>query len=198
MKLNSCREFWLNSFINAVRPKFKDLGIPLPHNIRASMGFPTGGRRYVGECWSPDVSTSDTVEIFISPVLQTDYDIANILVHELIHAAIGTEKGHNKEFKHYAKLLGFDYRNSSKVDEPTEITKSWIKPILKNIGKSSHTPMLSEEIYPNKMKTQNLVKCWCPYCDITLRMSKKWIVKCNGILRCPDRNCGAILIIKCK
>ena len=65
------RETWLNEFTRRARPMFKELGKPLPDNVRMAVGYTSAGRRgkRIGECWSDTCSKDGTFEIFITPAL---------------------------------------------------------------------------------------------------------------------------------
>ncbi len=83
------REAWLGALIELMRPVFIARGYPLPEKIVATMGFPSKGWRgtAIGECWSSGASAAGIVEIFIHPCQIGVMRIANILTHELCHAA---------------------------------------------------------------------------------------------------------------
>ncbi len=83
------REAWLSALIELMRPVFASRGYPLPAKIVATMGFPSKGWRgdRIGECWPSGASAAGIVEIFIHPCQIGVMRIANILTHELCHAA---------------------------------------------------------------------------------------------------------------
>src|SRR5688572_12455016 len=90
------REGWLDHMVAALRPIFVEVGYPLPEKIRVTCGFPgTHGlavkRRAIGEAWAPDCSADGTHETFISPLLANPVEVAETLVHELVHHAVGTD-----------------------------------------------------------------------------------------------------------
>ena len=63
----------------------------------------TEEKREAGVCWE----TAKGLQIGINLGLHKDESqIIATLVHELIHAAIGCEKGHNQTFQKYMKLAG--------------------------------------------------------------------------------------------
>lgn len=103
------REEWLLRLTRALRPMFDDAGAPIPDELHISVGFPSTralsrSRKRIGECWSPKDSIH---HIFISPVLAEE-DADHVLVHELIHAAVGHEAGHKGPFRRVAKALGLE------------------------------------------------------------------------------------------
>jgi hypothetical protein len=108
--MNANREAWLERLVELLRPSFHDLGYPLPPVVRVSVGFPSRQgrakhRRRIGECWSGDCADDAAPQVFISPLLdQPEAD--HVLVHELVHAAVGTACGHRGKFRRLALGLG--------------------------------------------------------------------------------------------
>jgi len=107
------RESWLNGVAAGMAPPFEALRAPLPDRVRVAIGFTSAGRRSraIGECWDNRRSADGHFEIFIRPDLAHAPDampaqIAAILAHELVHAAVGIKAGHGKSFKRIALGLG--------------------------------------------------------------------------------------------
>ena len=97
------RESWLNRVAIGMVPLFDALGTPLPDRVRVAIGFTSAGRKgkAIGECWDNRRSADGHFEIFIRPDLAHAPDampaqIAAILAHELVHAAVGIAAGHGK------------------------------------------------------------------------------------------------------
>jgi hypothetical protein len=115
------RESWLNRVAAGMAPLFEALDTPLPAHIRVAIGFTSAGRKgkAIGECWDNRLSADGHFEIFIRPDLAHAADampaqIAAILAHELVHAAVGIPAGHGRGrlregAKSYAKDLGQRY-----------------------------------------------------------------------------------------
>src|SRR5438132_6736926 len=112
-QLLQTREAWLNYVAQRMAPVFEKLWTPLPAQLRIAIGFTSSGQRSrnIGECWDNQCSEDRHFEIFIRPDLSESKDlmpmkIAAILVHELIHAAVGVAARHGKEFRRVAKRIG--------------------------------------------------------------------------------------------
>jgi hypothetical protein len=60
------------------------------------------------ECWSNLASADNTTEIFICPSQSEPVAVLAILLHELVHAAVGLECGHKGAFKRVALALGLE------------------------------------------------------------------------------------------
>ena len=107
------RESWLNRVAIGMAPLFDALDTPLPSRVRVAIGFTSRGAkgRAIGECWDNRRSGDGHFEIFIRPDLAHAPDampaqIAAVLAHELVHAAVGIAAGHGKAFKRVAVGLG--------------------------------------------------------------------------------------------
>jgi hypothetical protein len=112
MSTYAARESWLYRGVEIFRPRFTEIGFPLPEKVRVAVGFgPTGARQENATILGVTISrqhVQDSVnEIWISP---EDADTANMLetlLHELIHAALNNEDGHRGRFAEAATRLGF-------------------------------------------------------------------------------------------
>jgi hypothetical protein len=105
------REAWLHQAIEAFRPRFAEIGLPLPGKIHVSVGFGYGAKResaiVLGQCWARRASADGVNHIFISPQEADPAAMLITLVHELIHAADDCTSGHKGAFAAAATRLGF-------------------------------------------------------------------------------------------
>lgn len=184
------REQWLNAFIQAARAAFEDAGFPIPANVRASIGFTSKGQRSnrIGECWDSSVSADSHFEIFLRPNLQGDASrVADVLVHELIHAAVGLADGHGKLFRRCALALGLTGKMTATVAGPK--FHAWADPILAEIG-----PFPGNELQGQgssaKKQTTRLLKLECDSCEFTCRTTAKHI---QAVMFCPLPDCSGSL-----
>jgi len=128
------REAWLQaaaahlSFViaDAAPPEYAARTVALPMvdgwrpfalvpEIRVSCGFPKGrqGRGVaIGQCWHESMAEDRRSQIFLSPqILDSDprgQDVLAVLLHEMVHATVGVEKGHGREFSRTCAALGFE------------------------------------------------------------------------------------------
>lgn len=104
------REAWLHNAIDALRPRFVEVGMPIPERIHISVGFGYGAKaesaKILGECWSRVASKDGVNHIFISPEVGDTARILDILIHELVHAADNNQSGHKGAFAEAATRLG--------------------------------------------------------------------------------------------
>lgn len=114
------REQWLAQLVFALRPMFAEAGYPLPEKIRVACGWPsmaTGKdrRRVGGEAWSALCSADGTHETFLSPMMADPIDVGAVLVHELVHHAVGVAAGHGPLFRRCALAVGLTGQMRSTV-----------------------------------------------------------------------------------
>jgi hypothetical protein len=186
------REDWLNAFVTHARPQFLLQGYTLPERIRTSVGFTSTGARgnRCGECWSDTASEDGYFEIFLRPSIESDARIADILTHELCHAAVGIEAGHGKPFKDCARAMGLV--GPPKSTTAGEAWYRWALPVLTALGPMPYG-MLNDGIStaPKKQKT-NLLKVECDTCGWLARVTRRHIDP-HGELNCPVPACSGHL-----
>ena len=185
------REQWLNEFTRLSRPFFKKAGHELPKKVRCSIGWPSKGVRAktIGECWSSSATRDKVCEIFIRPSLQDDASrIADVLTHELCHAALGHAEGHGKNFKYLATSLGLTGKMTATVAGPA--WHEWADPIVKSLGKFPGAQINGTLEGGKKKQTTRMLKLECDTCEWTCRTSKAHI---HEIMECP-LSCGGSLV----
>ena len=179
------RESWLNRVAIGMAPLFAALDAPLPSRIRVAIGFTSRGAkgRAIGECWDNRRSGDGHFEIFIRPDLAHAPDampaqIAAILAHELVHAAVGIAAGHGKAFKRVAV-------GPMRSTTPGDAFLAAIAPILAAAGPLPHARLDTggETTAPKKQATR-LLKCECQACSYTVRTARKWLETAGAPL-CP-------------
>lgn len=169
------REEWLIALTDILRTDFESIGVTLPDRIKLSCGWPSGGGRNtkrIGQCWNKSVSREGNTEIFISPTVDDSVEVAAILVHELVHAAIGTEKGHGKEFKKVALAMGLTGKMRS-TSAGAELRERLID-IVNSVGAYPHA-CLSLDSNGRKKEGTRLLKVKCPSCGYIVRTTAVWL-----------------------
>ncbi len=181
------RENWLLTAIEKLRPDFIEAGGTLPDKIRASCGWPSKSglavkKRRIGEAWSATCSGDSSFEVFISPVLKDGQSVLGTLVHELVHCAVGVEKGHKGPFKRLALAIGLE----GKMTETTvgEGLAKRLDTLIAEIGPYPHAELKSSNA-PKKQTCRQL-KVICETCGCICRMSQKAIDDPG----CPTCACG--------
>lgn len=189
------RESWLNRVAAGMAPLFEALESPLPSRVRVAIGFTSRGAKgkAIGECWDNRLSADGHFEIFIRPDLAHAPDampaqIAAILAHELVHAAVGIPAGHGKAFKRVA--LGLGLVGPMRATTPGEAFLAAVAPILDAAGALPHARLDTdgESTAPKKQRTR-MLKCECATCGYTVRTARKWLESAGAPL-CPIEDHG--------
>ena len=189
------RESWLNAVALGMAPLFEAVDAPLPDRIRVAIGFTSAGAKgkAIGECWDNRLSADSHFEIFIRPDLAHAPDamptqIAAILAHELVHAAVGIPAGHGKAFKRVA--LGLGLVGPMRATTPGYAFLAAIAPILTDVGPLPHARLDTdgESTAPKKQKTR-MLKCECQACGYIVRTARKWL-ELAGASLCPIKDHG--------
>lgn len=193
---NWTREDWLRQATIALRPLFKQAGYEVPGNVRVSVGFPSGrGRldRVIGQCWSRVCSTDNHWEIFLTPTMDEQTKVLATLVHELGHTIL-PDAGHRKPFADLCRAMylkgpwtatspaeGFDTEIEARVMAfvrwPFPHARMSIRgEILSPVPRDPGTPGEPEEP-PGRIGKAGtrLLKCTCPECGYTVRVTRKWL-----------------------
>ncbi|API58532.1 hypothetical protein BSL82_03755 [Tardibacter chloracetimidivorans] len=189
------RESWLNAFTAAARPHFDRVGFPLPSEVRSSIGFPSKGARskVIGECWSNAVSEDGHFEIFLRPSMQSDASrIADVLTHELVHAAVGLEAKHGRKFAKCATALGLTGKMTATVAGPE--WHVWADPILASLGPLPGAALGDLQLSSGgKKQTTRMLKLECDQCGFSCRTTAKHIEAHEDGLTCPVPDCDGNL-----
>ena len=187
------RETWLAAFADAARGQFASAGAPLPDRIRMAVGFTSKGARgsRIGECWSDAVSADSTFEIFISPFESNSARVADILTHELVHAAVGLECGHKGAFGRVARALGLEGKLTS--TKGGEAWREWALPIIGRLGEIPHAALVSGNSSARPKQTTRMIKLECADCGAVVRASRK-VIEAAGDLICISRDCGGAMM----
>lgn len=191
-----------------MKPRFAAHGKPIPP-FRVGTGFTSGGQycNAGGECWNKSVSADAHYEIFIMPDRHEVMEIAAILCHELIHAAVGLQEGHKGEFAKMMCSLGLLRPYTQSIPGPE--FEAWVQPELDRLGPIPHAPLRfsrvkglpapsSDEGEPaevpqeaekpssnaKKKQSTRMLKAQCEECGYTVRLTKMWALKLGAV--CPE------------
>ena len=94
---HTTKEAWLTEAMTKLRPIFAGVGKPIPDGVRIEVVRSLKGNR-IGEC-----SSLGHIRIHDTLIARTALPV---LVHELLHAAVGIEHGHGGDFIVYGKKIG--------------------------------------------------------------------------------------------
>lgn len=179
------REAWLGLLTEQyIKPHFEAKGYTIPDNVRMSCAFTSRGAsgKRIGECWSNESSQDGTFEIFIHPAIADSKRVADILIHELVHATVGLEAGHGKQFKQCAVAVGLTGKMTATI--ATEELKATIGEWVAELGEYPHATLSSNGI---KKQSTRMIKCVCSDCGYQVYTSRKWIEV--ALPTCPNYEC---------
>src|SRR5260370_5735989 len=113
--------------------------------------------------------------------------VAAILGHELVHAAVGVAARHGKEFRRVARGIGLVGQMSATTAGP-EFEKT-MRPILEGAGPLPHGRLqaaVGASSHSNRHKKQysRQIKCACTNCGYTVHTTRKW-TRLAGPAQCP-------------
>lgn len=187
------REEYLNAFIEAARPHFERVNAPLPSNIRVAVGFTSRGLKgtRIGEVWSDASSDDGHFEIFVKPTLHDVAAICAVLTHELTHAAVGLDKGHNAHFKRVAVSLGLGGKMTA--TQPETSWYAWALPIIDKLGAMPYGALSGGISSARRTQKTSLLKVECGVCGWLARVTNKHIQP-HSQLNCPVPDCVGVLI----
>lgn len=182
------RESWLEAAVVEIERWFDRHGYKVPP-LRVSCGWPSKSalaksKRRIGECWPPDASAEGKPNIFISPFLSDvagPQGVLSVLVHEIVHATVGNDKGHGAEFGKCARAVGLTGKMTSTVSGEELLAEQarWAE----LLGQYPHAT-LDHTKSPRKKQTTRMVKCECPECGFVVRTTRKWLDDV-GAPHCP-------------
>lgn len=174
------RETWLNVITeNHIKPHFQAKGYTIPENVRMGCSFTSRGAfkrkgqksTRIGECWSDSASDGGNIEIMISPTIADSVKAVGILIHELCHATVGNDQGHNNVFKRCAVAVGLKGKMTATTE--TEELQATIKEWLEVMGEYPHAKLNANM---SKQSTRMYkVECRSVSCGYTMRISSKWL-----------------------
>ncbi len=169
------REAWLNAMTDLLRSDFEAADATLPDNVRMTCGFPSRGGRpgkkqVLGECWPAGQSEDDHFEVFITPMRHDPVTVAGILVHELVHAAVGCDCGHRGAFRTVALTLGLE----GKMTE-TNVGEGLEEKLREHVERLGQYPHASLSMLEKPPQSTRMKKVECPECGWMCRASQKWI-----------------------
>jgi hypothetical protein len=184
------REEWLGRMVEALRPTFAEHGHPLPERIRVSCGWPSrsalsGKAKRIGEAWSHRCSADGAHETFLSPVLADPVEVGAVLVHELVHHAVGVEAGHKGPFRTLAVAVGLT--GPMRATVAGEALQGRLHAIAEALGPYPHAALSGGE--GRKKQTTRMLKVACAECGCIVRMTRQWLEEVGT----PTCGCGGAM-----
>jgi hypothetical protein len=198
------REAWLEAAIGMFRPRFEEVGLPLPEHVHVSVGFGYGSRaesKYIlGQTWARRASADGVNHVFVGPQEGDPASMLITLLHELIHVADDNRSGHKGAFAEAATRLGF---NGPMTQTPPSVElAAELAVMAAELGAFDHAkldpdmalapvpvPAGGEAAAPPKIHSgpakqgTRMIKLVAPDCGYQVRTTRKWIEL--GAPMCP-------------
>lgn len=181
------REQWLNALIKKLRPivAAKHSG-DFTDKLRISCGYPTSGNRTntIGECIYPQSSADGHTEVFVRPDIADPVHVADIVVHELCHAALGPGYAHGPVFRKLATAVGLTGKMKATVAGPDLRAK--LEEIVARLGPYPHAALVVTKRGRSSVAKGNKAQknVTCPLCGFRAKVYTDQLSM--GRARCPD------------
>lgn len=205
-QVHEAREAWLERAIDMLRPRFTEIGMPLPEKIHVSVGFGYGIRAeskfILGQTWSRVASDDGVNHVFIGPQVGDPAEMLVTLVHELVHVADDNKSGHRGAFAEAATRLGFN--GPMTETPPSTALAAELAVMAAELGEFDHGKLDVDLVRapapvpgvpvpaapgggkihsgPAKQGTR-MIKLVAPDCGYAVRTTRKWIEL--GVPSCP-------------
>jgi hypothetical protein len=191
MKRFNTREEWLQAAVTELRPICASMATDIALNIRVSCGFPSTFKRSgaIGECWADTASADKTMEILVSPTLADPAQVFEVLVHELCHTMAGCMNHGTTFAKNAGAMLLLP--SASKGWKATQAGPDFATvfgPLIESLGDYPHAQL---SVSGKKTQATRMLKCYCPECGYTVRLTHKWAAV--GMPICPTDHMHMIL-----
>lgn len=141
-KVHTTREGWLMAAMKMLNAQFlKKTEYEFPETVRVSCGFTRGHSTSIGQCWARNLSADKTHEIFICPTKAEPIRVLDILLHEMIHVAVGLKCGHRGKFRELAKSVGLSGKMTATRAEPGSELHRQLEKLAERLGGYPHAAM---------------------------------------------------------
>lgn len=155
------RETWLETAVDEMRPWFEEKGFPLPEKIMVSCGWPKhhGGKvRAIGQTFDPVWTHDGTAQIFLCPTLESATRVLDVLLHELCHAAIGTQIGHSGPFVTLIRAFGLEGKATNTICRAGTPLHDRLTQLAEKLGPYAHSAMKTQKLAPTRLPGGGWVK----------------------------------------
>lgn len=170
--MHTTREAWLNEAVAELGELFKtEAGVSVPP-VAVSCGFPSKSAlsrksKRVGECWDGSCAADNRPQIFVTPLYADRVEVLGVLVHEMVHAAVGCAVGHKGSFKKVAVKMGLEGKMTATTVGPA--LKECLNALADKLGDYPHSALVAST--KDKKQTTRLRKYICQ-CGVIVRVAK--------------------------
>lgn len=115
------REEWLKRAVRTLRPLLRKADITMRSRWQVSVSL-ASTRKAIGQCWYEGASASgQTANILICPTLGDPVDVLDVLLHEMIHAALPYGVHHGPKFVRACKAIGMTKNKPTSASASPEL-----------------------------------------------------------------------------
>ncbi len=168
------REWWLYHAAVFLFQLLEEVGV-VPVPVRVSCGWPSHGgmgqgKHVIGQCFAQEVCADGVSQIFISPRIAESIQVLGTLLHELIHAAVGCEYGHGKQFSQVARRVGLSGPPTATIVDAGSPLYTVLQQFVTEQGAYPHAPIRAIQ----KQKAGSRLRLFECECDppIKLRVAR--------------------------
>lgn len=190
--------------------------VPLTEQLKISCSWPSSGgvakrKRTIGECWGNMASVGNYAELFISPTLDAEEDngvqLAGVVVHELLHAAMPQGTKHGRRFAKGCARLGLDGKPTATA--PGDELKDKLFAILLGLPPYPHARIVARPKLKSEKSRMHKVFCVNEACSsaedggFKFRLTRTWVEQliagedADGdtklVMDCPFCNKGLVV-----
>lgn len=167
---HTTREAWLMDALPSLIALLDQAGAPAVSAPLISVGFPLGvrkgGGKAIGQCWT--LQNQDRAHIFVHPCLDDPLRVLDVLLHDLVHAAVGCVHGHRGPFARIARGIGLEGRLTATVASPG--LRAHLAMIVARVGAYPHRALDPELIERTRRRQGTRMRTYvCPGCGQILR-----------------------------
>lgn len=137
------RESWLTRAVPHLSLRIATLaGVAVPADLQVSVGFARGSKKAIGQCIDAGASVDKTTRnVSICPTLASASRVLDVLLHELIHAAVGCDHGHDKVFGAAARAVGLEGKLTA--TEASAALKADLESLATELGPYPHVAVVA-------------------------------------------------------
>ena len=166
------REEWLVALVDELRPDFQAQEFEIPP-VRVSCSWPSRSiRKTLGQCFSTKSSKDGVHQIVVTPTADKGIEVAETMVHELLHACLPDGTGHKAPFKKGMVKLGLEGKATATHAGQALTTR--LNEVCCKLGEYPHSALKLKDPAEKKQGTR-LLKLECSGCGYVLRTTQKWI-----------------------
>ena len=149
-------KFLIDHFSKNGYPKIAEIKDKIKFSCSLTSGTRQSKNGAIGLAWSPESSENGDIEIMISPVLSDSSRVIDVQIHEVVHAVVGNEHGHNHVFKRCAEKVGLTGKMTATI--ATDELKYKIAQWVNEIGLYPHSKL---NLADRKKQSTRLIKYVC-------------------------------------